>query len=108
MEKSEKNEKNFMLRSFFGLVPRPEGQFRGQVPYPEILKSLGLRGGPKKAKKRCRNELSLKKMKRNEKNSKLRSFFELVPRPEGELRGQAPYPEVLKFLGYRGGGAKNG
>ena len=46
-------------------------------------------------------------MKKNEKNSKLRSFFGLVLPPEGELRGQAPYPEVLKFLGYRGG-AKNG
>ena len=42
-------------------------------------------------------------MKKNEKNSKLRSFFGLVSRPEGELRGQAPYPEVLKSLGYRGG-----
>ncbi len=42
-------------------------------------------------------------MKKNEKNSKLRSFFGLVSRPEGEMRGQAPYPEVLKFLGYWGG-----
>ena len=42
-------------------------------------------------------------MKKNEKNSELRSFFGLVSRPEGEMRGQAPYPEVLKFLGYWGG-----
>ena len=41
-------------------------------------------------------------MKKNEKNSYLRSFFGLVPQSEGELRGQAPYPEVLKSLGYRG------
>ena len=42
-------------------------------------------------------------MKNNEKNSKLRSFFGLVPRPEGEIRAWAPYPEILKSLGYRGG-----
>ena len=42
-------------------------------------------------------------MKKNEKNSKSRSFFGLVPESEGELRGQAPYPEVLKSLGYREG-----
>ena len=50
MKKGEKNEKNYKLRSFFRLVPWPEGQFRGQVPHPEVFKSLGLRGGQKKQK----------------------------------------------------------
>ena len=57
-KKNERNEKNSKLRSFLGLEVWPVGQFRGQVPYPEVLKSLGFRGGPKMAKKRCRNELS--------------------------------------------------
>ena len=43
----KRNEKNSKLRSFFGLEVWPEGQFRDQVPYPEVLKSLGLRGGQK-------------------------------------------------------------
>ena len=65
MKKNEKNEKNNKLRSFFGLVPRPEGQFRGQVPYPEVLKSLGLWGGQKWPK----NAKIAKKISKYEKNS---------------------------------------
>ena len=61
-EKNEKNEKNSKLRSFFGLVPRPEGEFRARAPYPDVLKSLGYRGGPKMAKK-CQNR---HKMEKNE------------------------------------------
>ena len=61
-EKNEKNEKNSKLRSFFGLVPRPEGEFRARAPYPGVLKSLGYRGGPKMAKK-CQNR---HKMEKNE------------------------------------------
>ena len=56
----KKIEKNSNLRSFFGLVPQPEGELRGQAPYPEVLKSLGYRGGPKMAKK-CQNCHKMKK-----------------------------------------------
>ena len=58
----KKNEKNSQLKSFFGLVPRPEGEFRARAPYPDVLKSLGYRGGPKMAKK-CKN---CHKMEKNE------------------------------------------
>ena len=58
----KKNEKNSKLRSFFGLVPRPEGEFRARAPYPDVLKSLGYKGGPKMAKK-CQNR---HKMEKNE------------------------------------------
>ena len=46
----------------------------------------------------------MKKKEKNEKNSWLRSFFELEARPEGKFRGQVPCTEVLEPLGYRGGG----
>ena len=45
----------------------------------------------------------MKKMKKNERNSYLRSFFGLEARPKGKFRGQVPYTEVLEPLGYRGG-----
>ena len=45
----------------------------------------------------------MKKKEKNEKNSWLRSFFELEARPEGKYRGQVPCTEVLEPLGYRGG-----
>ena len=41
-------------------------------------------------------------MSRNEKNSKLRVFFWLVPLPEGKYRCEAPYADVLEILGLRG------
>ena len=47
----EKNEKNTQLRSFSRLEARPEGKFRGQVPYTDVLEHLGYRRGPKIAKK---------------------------------------------------------
>ena len=53
MKKMNNNEKNFKLRVFFGLVPRPKGRFRDQAPYTDVIVSLGLRGAqkwPKKAK----------------------------------------------------------
>ena len=46
-------------------------------------------------------------MNENEKNSKLRVFFLLVPLPKGRYRRQAPYADVSETLGL-GGGAKNG
>ena len=51
MKKMKKNERNSYLRSFFGLEARPEGKFRGQVPYTEVLGPLGYRGGRKWPKK---------------------------------------------------------
>ena len=51
MKKNEKNEKNSWLRYFFGLEARPEGIFRGQVTYTEVLEPLGYRGGQKLPKK---------------------------------------------------------
>ena len=66
-KKNEKNEKYSKLTSFFGLEVWPEGQFRGQVPYPEVSKSLGLRGGqkwPKNAVEMNYHENQIKKMKR--------------------------------------------
>ena len=51
LSKMTKNEKNSLLRSFFGLKARPEGKFRGQVPYTEVLKPPGYRGGQKLPKK---------------------------------------------------------
>ena len=41
-------------------------------------------------------------MNKNEKNSKLRVFFWLVPLPEGRYRRQAPYADVSETLGLRG------
>ena len=48
----------------------------------------------------------MKKMKKNERNSYLRSFLGLEARPEGKFRGQVPHTEVLEPLGYRGGAQK--
>ena len=42
-------------------------------------------------------------MNENEKNSKLREFFWLVPLPKGRYRRQAPYADVSETLGLRGG-----
>ena len=42
-------------------------------------------------------------MNKNEKNSKLRVFFWLVPLPKGRYRRQAPYADVPETLGLRGG-----
>ena len=42
-------------------------------------------------------------MNENEKNSKLRVFFWLVPLPKGRYRRQAPYADVSETLGLRGG-----
>ena len=42
-------------------------------------------------------------MNENEKNSKLRVFFWLVPLPKGRYRRQAPYAYVSDTLGLRGG-----
>ena len=49
-------------------------------------------------------------MNENEKNSKTRVFFWLVPLPKGRYRHQAPYADVSETLGLRGGPktAKNG
>ena len=41
-------------------------------------------------------------MNENEKNSKLRVFFWLVPLPEDRYRRQAPYVDVSETLGLRG------
>ena len=41
-------------------------------------------------------------MNENEKNSKLRVFFWLVPLPKGRYRRQAPYADVPEPLGLRG------
>ena len=51
MKKMKKNARNSYLRSFFGLEARPEGKFRGQVPYKEALEPLGYKGGQKLPKK---------------------------------------------------------
>ena len=51
MKKMKKDERNSYLRSFLGLEARPEGKFRGQVPYTEVLEPLGYRGGQKLPKK---------------------------------------------------------
>ena len=49
-------------------------------------------------------------MNKNEKNSKLRVVFWLVPLPKSRYRRQAPYADVKETLGLRGGPktAKNG
>ena len=49
-------------------------------------------------------------MIKNEKISKLRVFFWLVPLPKGRYRRQAPYADVSETLGLRGGPktARNG
>ena len=53
-------------------------------------------------------------MNENEKNSKLRVFFWLVPLPKGRYRRKAPYADVPETLGLRVGAqmqpktAKNG
>ena len=52
-----------------------------------------------------------KKMNKNEKNSKLRVFFWLVPLPKGRCRCQAPYADASETLGLPKGSpktAKNG
>ena len=43
-----------------------------------------------------------KEMNKNEKNSKLRVFFWLVPLPKDRYRRQAPYADVPETLGLRG------
>ena len=60
--------------------------------------------GPKWAQqgeKSTTNNHTTKKMNKDEKNSKLRVFFWLVPLPKG--RRQAPYVDVSESLGLRGG-----
>ena len=52
----------------------------------QYLKNSRPQGGPKMAKKAIKMNNHEKNEKKNEKNSKLRSFFGLVPRPEGEFR----------------------
>ena len=52
-------------------------------------------------------------MNKDEKNSKLRVLFWLVPLPKGRYRRQAPYADVSEILGLRVGSktakmAKNG
>ena len=53
-------------------------------------------------------------MNKNDKNSKLRGFFWLVPLAKGKYRRQAPYADVPETLGFRVGAqmqpktAKNG
>ena len=56
------------------------------------------------------NNHTTKKINKNEKNSKLRVFFWLVPLPKDRYRRQAPYADVPETLGLRGGPktAKNG
>ena len=54
-----------------------------------------------------------RKINKNEKNSKLRVFFWLVPLPKGRYRRQAPYAVVSEIVGLRLGSktakmAKNG
>ena len=49
MKKININEKNSYSKPFFGLVRHPEARCRGLAPYPVVLESLGLRGGPKTA-----------------------------------------------------------
>ena len=49
MKKININKKNSYSRPFFGLVRHPEARCRGLAPYPVVLESLGLRGGPKTA-----------------------------------------------------------
>ena len=59
--------------------------------------------GPKWAQpgeKSTTNNHTTKKINENEKNSKLRVFFWLVPLPKG--RRQAPYVDVSESLGLRG------
>ena len=41
------------------------------------------------------------KKNKNEKNSKLRVFFWLVPLPKGRYRRQAPYADIPETLGLR-------
>ena len=65
--------------------------------------------GPKWAQqfeKSTTNNYTKKKMNKNEKNSKLRGFFWLVPLPKGRYRCQAPYADVSESQGLRG--PKNG
>ena len=69
--------------------------------------------GPKWAQqceKSTTNNYTTKKINKNEKNSKLRVFFWLVPLPKDRYRRQAPYADVPETLGLRGAPktAKNG
>ena len=48
---NEKKWKEFLVMIFFRAGARPEGKFRGQVPYTEVLEPLGYRGGQKLPKK---------------------------------------------------------
>ena len=69
MKKNEKSEKNSWLRYFFGLEVEPEGIFRGQVTYTEVVEPLGYRGRPKMAKKAQKLLIKWIKMSKCEKNS---------------------------------------
>ena len=69
--------------------------------------------GPKWAQRGAKlttNNHTTRKINENEKNSKLRVFFWLVPLPKDRYRRQAPYADVPETLGLRGGPktAKNG
>ena len=86
MKKNEKNEKNSWLRYFFGLEAGPEGIFRGQVTYTEVLEPLGYRGGAKMAKKAQKLLKKWIKMSKCEKNCKISSIFGLVPLSKDGLR----------------------
>ena len=88
---------------FLGLFHCPRMDWGCKLDMAKFSKKSRPQGGPKLAKKSLKNELSWRKMKKNEKNSYLRSFFGLEARPEGKFRGQVPYTEVLGPLGYRGG-----
>ena len=62
--------------------------------------------GPKWAQpgeKLTTNNHTTTKINRNEKNSKLRVFFWLVPLPKDRYRRQAPYADVPETLVLRGG-----
>ena len=75
MKKNEKNEKNSWLRYFFGLEARPEGIFRGQVTYTEVLEPLGYRGGGENSQKSSKTaKKKLIKISKCEKNTKTRFF----------------------------------
>ena len=69
--------------------------------FEEFLPPARGRNGPNKVKNRPLTTIP-KKMNKNEKNSKLRVFFWLVPLPKGRCRCQAPYADASETLGLRG------
>ena len=104
MDKNEQMWNEFLNKLHFWAGPTVQGWIEGvSLIWQNSQKNLGLRGGAKIGQKKPQEWIIMKKMKKNERNSYLRSFFGLEAQPEGKFRGLVPYKEVLEPLGNRRG-----